>query len=341
MNGRDATLTYISAAVFGWSIGCILGGVLTTCIECPKDGTKFKASGGSSKPSNADLTLFLQLKTSEFVLKCMHNVAAEATPEDYLIVKELFVPFTNAIERAWADLIINVVSSRPGFWRLSTIDHLISDFIGPKPEFRTSLWWVLRKTVDALPKDFVLKIHRYLSGLRITMDNSCGACLLLYRYNQIDSVDSLDKSVFHSVALGFIADPKNMWHYFVAARHILKHPLAAAAFPSLSQDIFTCLVRKYGHPQSWYSYQPSLLRMQTESQWRTLKAHDEMLLMLNHLEFEGGVKILPSHIDRTADNFLLDPVVLTFLRTHFVDVDIARRDALVRSSVRSTLEASS
>lgn len=90
---------------------------------------------------------------------------------------------------------------------------------------------------------------------------------------------------------------------------MLNLSLAVDAFERLTSSLAELHMKKYGHPSSWYAYRAFLKQMQTETASYKFRAH---------FELDDGVKILPPHIDRDEEDFLLDPVVLTFIRTYFV-----------------------
>lgn len=282
------------------------------------------ASSAESRrePSNADCARFLRLKSVEFVLSCLLSV--EATPAEYINVKELLLPLTEFIERSWAELAVNLVSLGPGLEKLSAASSLIGDYIANKPEGDLSFNQMLFSTINDLPRSFLRKIHHHLDKVEINSDNAWGACILLRNYHE--RPNSIGQATVNKVR-EWNLHSEHFWWYLVTARHVLKHPLATSAFKTLSKEVAARVMKKYGHPSSWHGSRHDLQRMQADTESRVCTTHHNLLIILNHFELEGDVKILPSHINRAEKNFLLDPVNLIHIRSYFANKEIADRRA--------------
>lgn len=298
---------------------------------------KRKAAGGepsNSSPterrdfSEGEKTLFLRLKPAEFFLSCIQMV--EATHVELLVVEDSFVPLTDMIERSWYALAINIVSLRPGMEKLhvSSLGGLIMEFLAEKPEAGTSLWNELKSAVDTMPESFLRKIHHRLERTQINMDNAWGACILLRDYDE--GTTCLDKSVAEYVRCHNF-DSSTWWYCLVTTRHVLKQPLAANAFKTLSKEIATSVMKACGHPASWYANRALLEQKQAETDSSTFKTHDELLLVLNYLEVEGSIKIVPDAVDRDDEEFLLNTIVVTYIRTYFVHHESVKHAARIRA----------
>lgn len=291
------------------------------------------SAGKQGDFSDADRTLFLLLKSSEFVLGCIQTVVG--TRDEYIAMEAFFEALTVEIEKGWYELSLNIVSLRPGLGNLhvSSLGSLIVEFLAEKREYSGALRSTLHTVVGALPETLLKKIHHYLKGVPISMDNALGACILLRDYEE--RPNSLEKSV-----VGYVRSHDLDWsswmYYLITVRHLLDLPLAASAFETLGKEIATALMEEYGHPSSWHGTRPYLQQMQSEAEFglHLFKPHDGLLLVLHYLEDDGTMKLLPSAVDRKQEKFLLDHAVLAYIRTYFVCKESVKHGAYIRASLQ-------